>query len=52
MLDAHAETIEVMHVLKPFGVCMAGVDEFDPRWYVDGNKLVEVASELMEYYQG
>ncbi|WP_415839626.1 hypothetical protein [Paenibacillus tarimensis] len=31
MLDAHAETIEVMHVhvLKPIGVCMAGAVEFD-----------------------
>lgn len=23
-------TIEVLHVLKPIGVCMAGADEFDP----------------------
>ncbi|PWV98515.1 tRNA-splicing ligase RtcB [Paenibacillus cellulosilyticus] len=30
VLDAHKETIEVMHVLKPIGVCMAGADEFDP----------------------
>ncbi len=30
VLDTHAETIEVMHVLKPIGVCMAGADEFDP----------------------
>lgn len=30
VLDAHSETIEVMHVLKPIGVCMAGADEFDP----------------------
>lgn len=30
VLEAHAETIEVMHVLKPIGVCMAGADEFDP----------------------
>jgi len=29
-LDAQAETIEIMHVLKPIGVCMAGADEFDP----------------------
>lgn len=29
-LDAHAETIDVLHVLKPIGVCMAGADEFDP----------------------
>lgn len=30
VLDAHAETIEVLHVLKPIGVCMAGANEFDP----------------------
>ncbi|WP_040949763.1 RtcB family protein [Gorillibacterium massiliense] len=30
VLDAHAETIEVLHVLKPIGVCMAGADEIDP----------------------
>jgi tRNA-splicing ligase RtcB len=30
VLDAHADTIEVLHVLKPIGVCMAGADEFDP----------------------
>ncbi|MCM3494810.1 RtcB family protein [Paenibacillus lactis] len=30
VLDAHAGTIEVLHVLKPIGVCMAGADEFDP----------------------
>ena len=30
VLDAHAETIEVLNVLKPIGVCMAGADEFDP----------------------
>ncbi|WP_334077612.1 RtcB family protein [Paenibacillus sanfengchensis] len=30
VLDAHAETIELLHVLKPIGVCMAGADEFDP----------------------
>jgi tRNA-splicing ligase RtcB len=30
VLDAHAETIEVLHTLKPIGVCMAGADEFDP----------------------
>lgn len=30
VLDAHAETVEIMHVLKPIGVCMAGADEFDP----------------------
>lgn len=30
VLEAHQETIEVLHVLKPIGVCMAGADEFDP----------------------
>ncbi|WP_152396694.1 RtcB family protein [Paenibacillus guangzhouensis] len=30
VLDAHAETIDVLHILKPIGVCMAGADEFDP----------------------
>jgi tRNA-splicing ligase RtcB len=30
VIDAHAETIDVLHVLKPIGVCMAGADEFDP----------------------
>jgi len=30
VLNAHAETIEILHVLKPIGVCMAGADEFDP----------------------
>ncbi|MDF2837089.1 MAG: hypothetical protein K0Q63_2729 [Paenibacillus sp.] len=30
VLDAHADTVEVLHVLKPIGVCMAGADEFDP----------------------
>ncbi|WP_036605107.1 RtcB family protein [Paenibacillus assamensis] len=30
VLDAHRNTIDVMHVLKPIGVCMAGADEFDP----------------------
>ncbi|CAN7290984.1 RtcB family protein [Paenibacillus sp. LjRoot56] len=30
VLHAHEETIEVLHVLKPIGVCMAGADEFDP----------------------
>lgn len=30
VLDAHAETVEIVHVLKPIGVCMAGADEFDP----------------------
>ncbi|GLX65736.1 RtcB family protein [Paenibacillus glycanilyticus] len=30
VLDAHADTIEIMNVLKPIGVCMAGADEYDP----------------------
>ncbi|MGO0059152.1 RtcB family protein [Brevibacillus fluminis] len=30
VLDAHRETIDVLHVLKPIGVCMAGDNEFDP----------------------
>ena len=30
VLDAHAATIEVLHVLKPRIVVMAGTDEFDP----------------------
>ncbi|MFD0682768.1 MULTISPECIES: RtcB family protein [unclassified Paenibacillus] len=30
VLDAHSETIELLHVLRPIGVCMAGADEFDP----------------------
>lgn len=30
VLDAHAETIEVLHVLKPIGVCMAGPRDVDP----------------------
>lgn len=30
VLDAHSETLDVLHVLKPIGVCMAGADEFDP----------------------
>ena len=30
VLNAHEETIEVLHVLKPIGVCMAEADEFDP----------------------
>lgn len=30
VLDAHAGTLEVLHVLKPVGVAMAGGDEFDP----------------------
>lgn len=30
VLDAHKETIDILHVLKPIGVCMAGANEFDP----------------------
>ncbi|MEK3934873.1 RtcB family protein [Sporosarcina sp. FSL W7-1349] len=30
VLDAHEDTIDVLHVLKPVGVCMAGANEFDP----------------------
>lgn len=30
VLDAHRETIDIVHVLKPIGVCMAGANEFDP----------------------
>ncbi|MBB4827126.1 tRNA-splicing ligase RtcB [Sporosarcina luteola] len=30
VLDAHRETVEILHVLRPIGVCMAGANEFDP----------------------
>lgn len=30
VLDAHASTIDVLHVLKPIGVAMAPMDEYDP----------------------
>ena len=30
VLDAHRDTIEIVHILKPIGVCMAGADEYDP----------------------
>lgn len=30
VLDAHKETLDILHVLKPIGVCMAGADEYDP----------------------
>lgn len=30
VLDAHADTLEVVHVLRPVGVAMAEADEFDP----------------------
>lgn len=30
VLEAHSETLEVLHVLRPIGVVMAGENEFDP----------------------
>jgi len=30
VLAAHANTVEIMHTLRPFGVIMAGSNEFDP----------------------
>ncbi len=30
VLEAHAETIQILHVLKPIGVAMAGRDIRDP----------------------
>lgn len=30
VLDAHRDTIEILHELKPIGVCMAGANEHDP----------------------
>lgn len=30
VLAAHEKTFQVLHVLKPIGVCMAGANEFDP----------------------
>jgi len=30
VLDAHEDTIDILHVLKPIGVCMAGANEYDP----------------------
>lgn len=30
VIDAHKDTVEVLHTLKPIGVCMAGSNEFDP----------------------
>src|SRR5690606_14356173 len=36
VLDAHADTIDVLHVLRPVGVAMAGSDEYDP--YKDGRR--------------
>lgn len=33
VLDAHKATLDILHVLKPVGVVMAGEDEYDP--YMD-----------------
>lgn len=30
VLEAHADSVRVIHTLYPFGVCMAGADVFDP----------------------
>ena len=30
VLNAHSETIKILHKLRPIGVCMAGANEFDP----------------------
>ncbi|MCG3197910.1 MAG: RNA-splicing ligase RtcB [bacterium] len=30
VLEAHSETLEILHILRPVGVVMAGEDEFDP----------------------
>lgn len=30
VLDAHKDTIDILNVLKPIGVCMAGANEHDP----------------------
>ncbi|MCM2674605.1 RtcB family protein [Alkalicoccobacillus plakortidis] len=30
VLKAHNETLDIKHVLRPIGVCMAGANEFDP----------------------
>lgn len=30
VLDAHQETFDILHILKPVGVVMAGEDEYDP----------------------
>lgn len=30
VLEAHAGTFNILHTLKPIGVCMAGADEYDP----------------------
>jgi tRNA-splicing ligase RtcB len=30
VLEAHKNTINILHILKPIGVCMADGREFDP----------------------
>jgi len=30
VLNAHMDTFDILHVLKPIGVAMAGMDEYDP----------------------
>lgn len=30
VLNAHLETLEIVHLLRPIGVAMAGTDEYDP----------------------
>ncbi|TSB45131.1 RtcB family protein [Alkalicoccobacillus porphyridii] len=30
VLKAHKDTLDVKHILRPIGVCMAGANEFDP----------------------
>lgn len=30
VLGAHSDTVEILHKLRPIGVCMAGENEFDP----------------------
>ena len=30
VLEAHGETIRILHTLQPIGVAMAGEDEYDP----------------------
>lgn len=30
VLDAHKDTIRILHTLTPIGVVMAGKDEYDP----------------------
>jgi len=30
VLNAHVDTFDILHVLKPIGVAMAPLDEYDP----------------------